>query len=301
MMMVHSMSRDMMNRESPDKGLDSGKYVRYTPEQVEALERVYTECPKPSSLRRQQLIRECPILSNIEPKQIKVWFQNRRCREKQRKEAARLQTVNRKLNAMNKLLMEENDRLQKQVSNLVYENGHMKHQLHTASGTTTDNSCESVVVSGQQHQQQNPNPQHQQRDANNPAGLLSIAEEALAEFLSKATGTAVDWVQMIGMKPGPDSIGIVAISRNCSGIAARACGLVSLEPMKVAEILKDRPSWLRDCRSVDTLSVIPAGNGGTIELIYTQMYAPTTLAAARDFWTLRYSTCLEDGSYVVSS
>jgi homeobox-leucine zipper protein len=55
-------------------------------------------------------------------------------------------------------------------------------------------------VSGQQHQQQNPNPQHQQRDANNPAGLLSIAEEALAEFLSKATGTAVDWVQMIGMK-----------------------------------------------------------------------------------------------------
>lgn len=59
-------------------GMDSGKYVRYTPEQVEALERLYHECPKPSSLRRQQLIRECPILSNIEPKQIKVWFQNRR-------------------------------------------------------------------------------------------------------------------------------------------------------------------------------------------------------------------------------
>ncbi|KAG7531481.1 hypothetical protein ISN44_Un31g000050 [Arabidopsis suecica] len=48
-----------------------------------------------------------------------------RCREKQRKEA-----VNRKLNAMNKLLMEENDRLQKQVSHLVYENGHMKQHVH---------------------------------------------------------------------------------------------------------------------------------------------------------------------------
>lgn len=59
-------------------GMDNGKYVRYTPEQVEALERLYHECPKPSSIRRQQLIRECPILSNIEPKQIKVWFQNRR-------------------------------------------------------------------------------------------------------------------------------------------------------------------------------------------------------------------------------
>ncbi|KAG2688801.1 hypothetical protein I3760_09G111400 [Carya illinoinensis] len=271
-----------MHKNSPYKDMDSSKYVRYTPEQVEALERVYSECPKPSSLRRQQLIRECPILANIEPKQIKVWFQNRRCREKQRKEASRLQTVNRKLSAMNKLLMEENDRLQKQ-----------------ASGTTTDNSCESVVMNGQHQQQQNPTPQHPQRDANNPAGLLAIAEEALAEFLSKATGTAVDWVQMIGMKPGPDSIGIVAVSRNCSGVAARACGLVSLEPTKVAEILKDRPSWFRDCRCLDVLSVLPTGNGGTIELIYMQTYAPTTLAAARDFWTMRYTTSLEDGSLVV--
>ncbi|KAG5254745.1 PHABULOSA family protein [Salix suchowensis] len=284
---------------SKDKHMDSSKYVRYTPEQVEALERVYTECPKPSSLRRQQLIRECPILSNIEPKQIKVWFQNRRCREKQRKEASRLQTVNRKLSAMNKLLMEENDRLQKQVSHLVYENGFMRQQIQTASATTTDNSCESVVMSGQHQQQQNATPQQPQRDANNPAGLLAIAEETLAEFLSKATGTAVDWVQMIGMKPGPDSIGIVAVSRNCSGVAARACGLVSLEPTKVAEILKDRPSWFRDCRCLDILSVIPTGNGGTIELIYMQTYAPTTLAAARDFWTLRYTTTLEDGSLVI--
>lgn len=71
------------SRDSRDSGgqkmiMDNGKYVRYTPEQVEALERLYHECPKPSSMRRQQLIRECPILSNIEPKQIKVWFQNRR-------------------------------------------------------------------------------------------------------------------------------------------------------------------------------------------------------------------------------
>lgn len=68
----------VMHKECSSKQMDASKYVRYTPEQVEALERVYNECPKPSSLRRQQLIRECPILCNIEPKQIKVWFQNRR-------------------------------------------------------------------------------------------------------------------------------------------------------------------------------------------------------------------------------
>lgn len=30
------------------------------------------------------------------------------------------------------------------------------------------------------------------------------------------------------------------------------------------------------------------------------MYAPTTLAPARDFWTLRYTITLENGSLVVS-
>lgn len=30
------------------------------------------------------------------------------------------------------------------------------------------------------------------------------------------------------------------------------------------------------------------------------MYAPTTLASAREFWMLRYTTSLEDGSLVVS-
>jgi len=35
--------------------------------------------------------------------------------------------------------------------------------------------------------------------------------------------------------------------------------------------------------------------------IFSQMYAPTTLAPARDFCTLRYTTILEDGNLVVGS
>jgi homeobox-leucine zipper protein len=34
---------------------------------------------------------------------------------------------------MNKLLMEENERLQKQVSQLVHENAHMRQQLQNVS------------------------------------------------------------------------------------------------------------------------------------------------------------------------
>jgi homeobox-leucine zipper protein len=53
--------------------------------------------------------------------------------EKQRKEAFELQTLNVILAAMNKLLTEENDRLQKEVSQLVNENEFMRQQVNTVS------------------------------------------------------------------------------------------------------------------------------------------------------------------------
>ncbi|XP_022034717.1 homeobox-leucine zipper protein ATHB-15-like [Helianthus annuus] len=112
-------------------------------------------------------------------------------------------------------------------------NGCFRQHTQNTTVASKDTSCESVVSSGQGQRQLTP--QHPPRDAS-PAGLLSIAEETLTDFLWKATGTAVEWVQMPGMKPSPDSIGIVAISHSCTGVASRACGLVSLEPTRVSKI-----------------------------------------------------------------
>lgn len=52
-----------------------------------------------------------------------------RCREKQRKEATRLVHVNAKLTALNKLLMEENERLAKHTSQLTLDNHFLRQQL----------------------------------------------------------------------------------------------------------------------------------------------------------------------------
>lgn len=52
-----------------------------------------------------------------------------RCREKQRKEATRLVSVNAKLTALNKLLMEENERLAKHSSQLTLDNHFLRQQL----------------------------------------------------------------------------------------------------------------------------------------------------------------------------
>ncbi|KAL6980360.1 Homeobox-leucine zipper protein hox32 [Sarracenia purpurea var. burkii] len=125
----HGGSSNKRCNVSDDSHEDYGKYTRYTAEQIEVLEKVFAECPKPTSLHRQQMIRNNPILSNLEPKQIKVWFQNRRRREKQKKEAINLQSVNKKLTTANKLLKEENECLQKEVSQLVYENECIRQQL----------------------------------------------------------------------------------------------------------------------------------------------------------------------------
>ncbi|MFS7927355.1 putative START domain-containing protein [Helianthus anomalus] len=91
--------------------------------------------------------------------------------------------------------------------------------------------------------------------------------------------------------PGPDSVGIFTISQSCSGVAARVYSLI-------LEILKDRPSWHCDCWNLEVLQCFLL-EMVTIELIYTQIFAATTLAHARDFWTLRYPTSLENRSLVV--
>ncbi|GFQ06652.1 homeobox-leucine zipper protein athb-15 [Phtheirospermum japonicum] len=53
-------------------------------------------------------------------------------------------------------------------------------------------------------------------------------------------------------------------------VASHTCGLVGLEPTRVTEILKDRPSGYRDCRAVDVLSMLSTGNDGNTEFLYMQ-------------------------------
>ncbi|XP_047313078.1 homeobox-leucine zipper protein HOX9-like [Impatiens glandulifera] len=93
----------------------------------------------------------------------------------------------------------------------------------------------------------------------------------------------------------------VSISYNCDGVAARAWGLLFLEPNIILEILKDRLSWLLDCWKLEGFGKFPAKIGGIIELIYIQFYASTTVDPASDFWMLRYTSTLDYGTIVVKS
>ncbi|KAK4430906.1 Homeobox-leucine zipper protein REVOLUTA [Sesamum alatum] len=252
----NAVGENSKRAKSAKSGHEHGtKYARYTEAQIEVLEKAYAECSNPNYFQRSNILREQPCLKGIDNKQLKVWFQNHRCREKQKKESGELVAENNKLAAANKLLREENDCLQQKIAQLICENEYLRTQflsLISGNATTTKTTDLGLVARGNSQQ-----PSLWSADNN---GLLLLAEEIRKEFLCKATGTAINWNPILTVK-------VVNVARNC--------------------------------RNVDVLAKHPTGNGGTIELIYTQYYAPTTMACARDFWTLRYTSVFGDGSFVV--
>ncbi|KAI0498858.1 hypothetical protein KFK09_019755 [Dendrobium nobile] len=207
----------------------------------------------------------------------------KRCREKQRKEASRLQTV-KKANCFEQALNGERmiacrsstaalacSGIQSSSYYDVLFTAHscnhfsvLNNSFLHASAATTDNSCESVVTSGQHQQQHNAKLQHFQRDANNPAGLLAIAEETLQSSLKG------NWnFCRMGSNVGRSLVRILLESSLSHTIAVE---------------------WQHELAVLSEF----------LKLVHLGItYAPTTLAAARDFWTLRYTTGLEDGSLVI--
>ncbi|XP_044467845.1 homeobox-leucine zipper protein ANTHOCYANINLESS 2 isoform X1 [Mangifera indica] len=90
------------NEEGP---LRKKKYHRHTPQQIQELEAFFKECPHPDEKQRLEL----SMRLNLEAKQIKFWFQNRRTQMKtqmERHENVILRQEHDKLRAENDMLKE---------------------------------------------------------------------------------------------------------------------------------------------------------------------------------------------------
>ncbi|CAA0818631.1 Homeobox-leucine zipper protein ATHB-14, partial [Striga hermonthica] len=118
-------------------GGNVGKYVRYTEKQIEALDRVYAECPNPNRFQLAEIICEEPALRGLDNKQLKIWFQNRRSREKQKKESDDIMLENRRLTAANNLLRQQNDDLQEQLPSHIttFDLDHLLEEHHPEMGS----------------------------------------------------------------------------------------------------------------------------------------------------------------------
>ncbi|XP_054807918.1 homeobox-leucine zipper protein ANTHOCYANINLESS 2 isoform X2 [Prosopis cineraria] len=81
------------------------KYHRHTPNQIQELEAFFKECPHPDEKQRMELSKRL----NLENKQVKFWFQNRRTQMKtqlERHENLILRQENEKLRAENSMIKE---------------------------------------------------------------------------------------------------------------------------------------------------------------------------------------------------
>ncbi|KAI0494042.1 hypothetical protein KFK09_024173 [Dendrobium nobile] len=95
-------SGDDIDQENPRK---KKRYHRHTPQQIQELEALFKECPHPDEKQRMELSKRL----NLDPRQVKFWFQNRRTQMKtqiERHENSILRSENDKLRAENLTIRE---------------------------------------------------------------------------------------------------------------------------------------------------------------------------------------------------
>nr|ABG73462.1 homeodomain transcription factor [Oryza brachyantha] len=98
-------SGDDLDPDNSNPRKKKKRYHRHTPQQIQELEAVFKECPHPDEKQRMELSRRL----NLESRQVKFWFQNRRTQMKtqiERHENALLRQENDKLRAENMTIRE---------------------------------------------------------------------------------------------------------------------------------------------------------------------------------------------------
>ncbi|TKW34229.1 hypothetical protein SEVIR_2G292200v4 [Setaria viridis] len=102
---VDGASGDELDPDNSNPRKKKKRYHRHTPQQIQELEAVFKECPHPDEKQRMELSKRL----NLESRQVKFWFQNRRTQMKtqiERHENALLRQENDKLRAENMTIRE---------------------------------------------------------------------------------------------------------------------------------------------------------------------------------------------------
>ncbi|XP_022986270.1 homeobox-leucine zipper protein HDG2-like isoform X2 [Cucurbita maxima] len=93
-------NHELVSGDDQDPRPKKKRYHRHTQHQIQEMEAFFKECPHPDDKQRKELSREL----NLEPLQVKFWFQNKRTQMKnqhERHENTQLRTENEKLRADN--------------------------------------------------------------------------------------------------------------------------------------------------------------------------------------------------------
>lgn len=129
--------------------LPSPKPLRFSPPQLDELERIFLLCPRPNSALLDHFLKDRPLLSSLDKHLLKLWFQSRRLQEKRDQKLSPLINKNAELKAEHQSLLLRNSQLRNQTLLLNLENQRLKRQLElqlqlSHSGSSSMSTSASV-------------------------------------------------------------------------------------------------------------------------------------------------------------
>ncbi|XP_023635531.1 homeobox-leucine zipper protein HDG6 isoform X2 [Capsella rubella] len=275
---------DAMNCDNDgDDGGRMRRSFRHTAFQIQELETFYEGNPLPTSDQRNELGQRL----NLEARQVKFWFQNKRSQEKVNKECLE-----------NICLIENNERLLEAQDEL------RMLQISNYGDVDYKATAPEQLPSSSSNPIRNATPQ-----LDSGRGYISAKKDE-AKLLELAN-TAMDELKALGERNCPfwtlDLRNDIVGPPGCAAESSRCIGLVRMGSSTLVKTLMDTGKWVDVFASIVHVAsaqklIRPTYSGarsGSLQQIQAEFQVMSPLVPKRQVTFLRYCKDLGDGSWVV--
>ncbi|CAN1236861.1 Homeobox-leucine zipper protein ANTHOCYANINLESS 2 [Linum grandiflorum] len=307
------------------------RYHRHTPQQIQELEALFKECPHPDEKQRLELSKRL----NLETRQVKFWFQNRRTQMKtqlERHDNSMLRQENDKLRAENMSIRDAMRNpmcsncggpaiigdISLEEQHLRIENARLKDELDRVCGLAGKFLGRPISSLANSLPPPMPNSSLELGVGNNDRSmLLELALAAMDELVKKAQANEPLWLKSLD-GGGREMLNHEEYMRTftpCIGLkpngfvteASRETGVVIINGMALVETLMDSNRWaeMLPCMvsRTSTTDVISNGMGGSrngsLQLMHAELQVLSPLVPVREVNFLRFCKQHAEGLWAV--
>ncbi|CAN1236858.1 Homeobox-leucine zipper protein ANTHOCYANINLESS 2 [Linum grandiflorum] len=307
------------------------RYHRHTPQQIQELEALFKECPHPDEKQRLELSKRL----NLETRQVKFWFQNRRTQMKtqlERHDNSMLRQENDKLRAENMSIRDAMRNpmcsncggpaiigdISLEEQHLRIENARLKDELDRVCGLAGKFLGRPISSLANSLPPPMPNSSLELGVGSlERSMLLELALAAMDELVKKAQANEPLWLKSLD-GGGREMLNHEEYMRTftpCIGLkpngfvteASRETGVVIINGMALVETLMDSNRWaeMLPCMvsRTSTTDVISNGMGGSrngsLQLMHAELQVLSPLVPVREVNFLRFCKQHAEGLWAV--
>ncbi|MCO5610142.1 hypothetical protein L7F22_064377 [Adiantum nelumboides] len=294
-------SADDMDLDAPGKRRGRKRCYRHTQHQIQEMERLFKDCPHPDEKARLELSKEL----NLDPRQVKFWFQNKRTQMKtqqERHDNSYLRNENDKLRAEIKALRDALKQATCTKCGALAVNDRMDEVSPEEQRSLIDNADmdAELNLSGGQHIQTVPAATSSTLDG------LAQPVSAMEELVQIAQAAEPLWT--IDLNSSNEVLDRREYQRQFKNIigpavsgttaeATRETDVVMIDARSVIETFMEVDLWAQMFSSLvaRALKVEALSSGlidpfdGAMQVVYAELQLPTPFVPSREVYFLRYS------------